>query len=66
LAGIVLGLIGAAAMGRLLASLLYGVSPLDPLTLVLGSALFLAVALLAALIPAERASRTPPAVALQG
>jgi predicted permease len=63
--GVVLGLIGAAAMGRLLESLLYGVSPLDPLTLVVGSALFLAVAAVAALIPAERASRTPPAVALQ-
>ena len=63
--GVGLGLVGAAAMGRLLASLLYGVSPLDPLTLVLGSSLFLAVAAVAALIPAERASRTPPAVALQ-
>jgi predicted permease len=63
--GVALGLVGSGAMGRLLASLLYGVSPLDPLTLVLGAALFLAVAAVAALIPAVRASRTPPAVALQ-
>jgi predicted permease len=63
--GVVLGLVGAAAMGRLLGSLLYGVSPVDPLTLVLGSALFLTIAAVAALIPAERASRTPPSIALQ-
>jgi predicted permease len=65
-AGVILGLAGAVAMGGLFTSLLYGVSPLDPLTLVLGSALFLVVAALAALIPAHRAAQTPPAVALQG
>ena len=65
LIGVALGLAGAVALGGVLASLLYGVSPLDPLTLVLGSATFLAVAALAAFVPAERAARTPPAVALQ-
>ena len=64
-AGVVIGLLAAVAMGRLLTSLLYGVSPLDPLTLVGGSVIFLAVAVLAGIIPARRAARTPPAVALQ-
>ena len=64
-AGVVIGLLAAAAMGQLLTSLLYGVSPLDPLTLVGGSVVFLAVAALAGVIPARRAARTPPAVALQ-
>jgi predicted permease len=65
LAGVALGLLGAFTMGRLLTSLLYGVSPVDPLTLVLGSATFLGVAAFAAYVPAHRAARTPPAVALQ-
>ena len=65
-AGVVIGLLTAAAMGRLLTSLLYGISPLDPLTLVGGSVIFLVVAAFAGLIPASRAARTPPAVALQG
>lgn len=65
-AGVLIGLLAAAAMGRLLTSLLYGVSPLDPLTLVGGSVIFLAVAALAGVIPARKAARTPPAVALQG
>ena len=64
-AGVVIGLLAAVAMGRLLTSLLYGVSLLDPLTLVGGSVIFLAVAVLAGIIPARRAARTPPAVALQ-
>jgi hypothetical protein len=64
-AGVLVGLAGAVALGRLLGSLLYGVSPLDPVTLVAGSLLFLAVSALAAAVPAHRAARTPPAVALQ-
>ncbi len=64
-AGVVIGLLAAAAMGRLLTSLLYGVTPFDPLTFVGGSVIFLAVAALAAVIPALKASRIPPAVALQ-
>ena len=63
--GVLVGLVAVAGLGRLLASLLYGVSPFDPLTLVGGSVIFLAVAALAAIIPALRASRIPPAVALQ-
>ena len=64
-AGVVIGLLAAAAMGRLLTSLLFGVSSFDPVTFVGGSVVFLAVAALAAIIPALRASRIPPAVALQ-
>ena len=63
--GVVIGLSAAAAMGELLTSLLYGVTPFDPLTFMGGSVIFLAVAALAAVIPALRASRIPPAVALQ-
>ncbi len=64
-AGVVIGLLAAVAMGRLLTSLLFGVSSFNPVTFVGGSLIFLAVAALAAVIPALRASRIPPAVALQ-
>ncbi len=64
-AGIAVGLLAAAVMGRFLTSLLYGVTPLDPLTFLGGLLIFLGVAALAALIPALRAARVPPAVALQ-
>jgi predicted permease len=63
--GIVLGLIGAAAAGGVMSSLLFGVSALDPLTLVGVSVIFLAVAAAACAIPAERAARISPAVALR-
>ena len=64
-AGVVIGLLASAAMGRLLNSLLYGVSSFDPVTFVGGSLIFLEVAALAAVVPALRASRIPPAFALQ-
>ncbi|HSH74770.1 MAG TPA: FtsX-like permease family protein, partial [Longimicrobiales bacterium] len=63
--GVAIGLAGAAALGGVMRSLLYGVSPSDPVTLVGVSAAFVAVALGASLIPAVRASRTPPAAALR-
>jgi predicted permease len=63
--GVVLGLVGAAALGGVLRSLLYGVTPLDPMTLAGASIVFLSVAALASAIPAQRAARTPPAVALR-
>jgi len=63
--GVVVGLAGAVALGGVMSSLLYGVSPADPLTLVGVSAVFLTVAAGASLIPAMRAARTPPAVALR-
>ena len=63
--GVVIGLVAAAVLGRLLTSLLYGVTSFDILTLVGGSAIFLAVAAVATVLPAFRAERTAPAVALQ-
>ena len=63
-AGIALGLVGALGASRLIASLLYGVNPWDPTTFVLVPVLLGGIALLASWIPARRASRTDPAVAL--
>lgn len=64
-AGIVLGLVAAVMLGRVISSLLYGVSPYDVVTLIGGSVVFLGVAALASAIPAARAARIPPAVALR-
>ncbi len=64
-AGAALGVLGALALGRAVASLLYGVAPADPLVLVSATAALLAVALLAAWLPARRAARVDPIIALQ-
>ena len=64
--GVVLGLALAIAMGQFIASMLFVVKPYDGVTLVSGLVIFLAVAALASAIPAVRASRIPPAVALRG
>lgn len=61
LAGILLGLASAMALGRALASLLYQVRPYDVTTLALSVAVLIPVAVLAVLLPARRASRTNPA-----
>ncbi len=63
--GVGLGLAGAVGLRGVLSSLLFGVSPLDPPTLVSVSVFFLAVAAASSLIPAIRAARISPAVALQ-
>jgi predicted permease len=64
-AGVMIGLAGAFASSRFLASLLYGVKPSDPLTLIAVSLLFVAVILLASFIPARRAANVDPVVALR-
>ena len=58
--GVALGLAGAVAVTRLLASLLYGVAPTDPLTLAAVTALLVAVGLVASWLPARRAARVDP------
>jgi predicted permease len=63
--GIVLGVLGALATSRLLASLLYGVTGHDPLVLAGNAGLLLAVAALACALPALRASRLDPLVTLR-
>jgi putative ABC transport system permease protein len=64
-AGAALGLVGAVIVSHLMAGLLYGVSPSDPLTFVGVTLVLLAVALAACYIPAIRAMRLDPLVALR-
>jgi predicted permease len=64
-AGLAIGAVAFLALGRTLEALVYGVGPRDPVTLVGGVALLGAAALVACWIPARRAARVAPAVALQ-
>jgi predicted permease len=65
LCGFVAGLLGAAAVARLLRGFLFGVSALDPVTFAAVSILLAVVALLAAYVPAHRASKLDPIVTLR-
>ena len=63
--GIGLGVAGAAAVTRYLEGMLFGLTPLDPSTFMAVAALFALVATLAALVPARRATKVDPMVALR-
>jgi putative ABC transport system permease protein len=65
IAGLVLGVAAALALGRLLANMLYEVNARDPLTILAVAALVASVAVIACYIPARRAARTDPATALR-
>jgi ABC-type antimicrobial peptide transport system permease subunit len=65
LAGLAAGVAGALALARLVAGMLYGVAPRDPVTIVLAAVAMLGVSLAAAAIPARRASRVEPMTALR-
>jgi putative ABC transport system permease protein len=63
--GLVAGIISALAMTRFLRSLLFGITPTDPLTLLAAITLLTAVAVFASVVPARRAVRTDPMTALR-
>jgi ABC-type antimicrobial peptide transport system permease subunit len=64
-AGVAIGVIGAIATTRLAAGLLYGISPRDPLTIGSVAAILLLVTAAANYLPARRAARVDPLVALR-
>jgi putative ABC transport system permease protein len=65
LLGLALGVVGALALGRVVASFIYGIAAYDPLTFAAVAMLLGAVALLASIIPAYRAARIEPTRALR-
>src|SRR5580692_6864132 len=65
LLGVGVGTVGALALGRALSSLIYEVKPTDPLTFLAVAALLAVIALIACIIPAYRATKVDPMVALR-
>jgi predicted permease len=63
--GLIVGLAGAGAMARLIGSLLFGVTPGDPLTFAVVPLVILGAALMASYLPARRAMRVDPLIALR-
>ncbi len=64
-AGVTIGLGGAVAMSRAFSALLYEVSPIDPVSLIAATLALIAIAALASFLPARRASRIDPMIALR-
>ena len=64
-AGVVVGVGGSYAISRALRSLDYGITTVDPLTLAMTSVALVTIALIASIIPARRATRVDPMVALR-
>jgi predicted permease len=65
LAGVAVGLAAAWALGRIIDTLLFGIEPMDPLSTAIAVLLLVAASLVAAWIPARRASRVSPTTALR-
>jgi putative ABC transport system permease protein len=65
LAGLTIGIGGALAATRVLATFLYDVKPRDPLILLLAPALLAAIALIASYLPARKAMQVEPSIALR-
>ena len=65
LIGVAIGFVGAIAVTHLMRSLLFGVTPTDVMTFVVSSIVLIVVALLACFIPARRATKVDPLVALR-
>ena len=64
--GLVIGGLAAVPLSRLLDGLLFGVEPVDPPTIAFAAVMLVAVALVAAWIPARRATAVDPMLALRG
>ena len=65
LAGVIVGIAGAAGVTRVLQRFLFGVTPTDPITFAVVTLLLMTVGLIAAWLPARRATRIDPCVALR-
>jgi putative ABC transport system permease protein len=66
IAGIAVGAVGAWALGHLLSGVLFGVEAQDPVTFFVTGAALLLIATIACWLPARRATRIDPALALRG
>ena len=65
IAGVIVGLLGALALTRVMSSLLFGVTTKDPLTFAVVAVLLIVVAFLACFVPARRATKVDPLIALR-